>query len=104
MSIAPSRLTWILAVLIGALLAFALLAAAPGGSPLPAPSASAADKDCSDFESQKKAQKFFKKHNPKDDPHGLDADNDGLACENNPCPCVAGVKSDRAGAGSARKD
>lgn len=39
------------------------------------------DKDCSDFKSQKAAQKFFKKHNPKKDPHGLDADHDGIACE-----------------------
>lgn len=45
------------------------------------------DKNCDDFKSQKKAQKFFKKHNPRSDPHGLDADNDGLACEDNSCPC-----------------
>lgn len=39
------------------------------------------DKDCSDFSSQRAAQKFFKKHNPKKDPHNLDADGDGKACE-----------------------
>lgn len=44
-------------------------------------------KDCDDFKSQKKAQKWFKKHNPRRDPAGLDADNDGIACEDNPCPC-----------------
>lgn len=51
------------------------------------PAASAGDKDCADFPNQKKAQKFFKKHDPKRDPHYLDADNDGIACEDNPCPC-----------------
>jgi hypothetical protein len=40
------------------------------------------DKDCSDFPTQKKAQKYFKKHGgPKRDPSGLDADHDGIACE-----------------------
>jgi hypothetical protein len=51
------------------------------------PAANARDKDCADFQNQKKAQKFFKKHNPKRDPHRLDADNDGIACESNRCPC-----------------
>jgi excalibur calcium-binding domain-containing protein len=79
----------ILAILAGAVLAFMLLAASPVSSPLPAPVsiANAGDKDCSDFNTQKRAQRFFKKHQPKKDPHGLDADNDGIACESNPCPC-----------------
>ncbi len=60
------------------------LAAAPVLA-LPAlPAAAGGDKDCSDFRTQKKAQRFFKKHDPRDDPHGLDADNDGIACESNP--------------------
>lgn len=42
----------------------------------------AADKDCSDFSSWRAAQKFYKKHGgPKYDPHRLDADHDGIACE-----------------------
>lgn len=46
--------------------------------------ASARDKDCSDFPTQKAAQKFFKKHGgPSRDPHRLDADHDGIACEDN---------------------
>lgn len=49
--------------------------------------ANAGDKDCGDFKTQKKAQKFFKKHNPRKDSHGLDADGDGIACETNRCPC-----------------
>lgn len=39
------------------------------------------DKNCDDFSSQEKAQKFFEKHQPRKDPHGLDADHDGIACE-----------------------
>jgi hypothetical protein len=44
--------------------------------------ASAADKDCSDFSSWREAQKFYKRHGgPSRDPHRLDADHDGIACE-----------------------
>jgi Excalibur calcium-binding domain len=40
------------------------------------------DKDCSDFPTWNKAQKYFKKHGgPRRDPSGLDADHDGIACE-----------------------
>ncbi|HET7485973.1 MAG TPA: excalibur calcium-binding domain-containing protein [Solirubrobacterales bacterium] len=51
-------------------------------------SAIASDKDCADFASQRAAQIFFLKHGgPRHDPDRLDADNDGVACEDNPCPC-----------------
>jgi hypothetical protein len=51
-------------------------------------SAIAGDKDCADFASQRAAQIFFLKHGgPRHDPDRLDADNDGVACEDNPCPC-----------------
>jgi hypothetical protein len=53
-----------------------------------APQAVAKDKNCSDFKSQKAAQHWFHKHNPKKDPSNLDSDNDGHACEDNPCPCT----------------
>ena len=44
--------------------------------------ASAADKDCSDFSSWRQAQNFYKNHGgPRYDPHRLDADHDGIACE-----------------------
>jgi hypothetical protein len=47
--------------------------------------AAAGDKDCSDFPTQRAAQKFFVKHGgPNRDPHRLDADHDGIACESNP--------------------
>ena len=49
--------------------------------------AMAHDKNCSDFRTQKKAQHYFRTHNPRQDPSGLDADHDGIACEDNPCPC-----------------
>jgi hypothetical protein len=43
---------------------------------------SAADKDCADFSSWRQAQNFYKKHGgPRYDPHRLDADHDGIACE-----------------------
>jgi hypothetical protein len=59
-----------------------LVAAAFAVSAAPA---SAGDKDCSDFPTQAAAQKFFKKHGgPRQDPHRLDADHDGIACESNP--------------------
>jgi len=49
---------------------------------LTAAPASAADKDCADFSTWRQAQNFFKKHGgPKYDPHRLDGDNDGVACE-----------------------
>jgi len=42
----------------------------------------AKDKDCKHFDSQRQAQKFFKRHGgPDRDPHRLDADGDGKACE-----------------------
>jgi hypothetical protein len=49
-----------------------------------APASAFRDRDCSDFSTQAQAQRFYKKHNPRRDPHGLDADRDGLACESLP--------------------
>lgn len=44
--------------------------------------AAAGDRDCSDFSSWRQAQRFYKKHGgPRYDPHRLDADHDGIACE-----------------------
>ncbi len=42
------------------------------------------DRDCSDFRTQAQAQRFFERHNPSRDPHRLDADHDGIACESLP--------------------
>lgn len=51
-------------------------------------SASAAyDRDCSDFSTQAAAQTFYNNAGP-GDPHRLDSDGDGRACESLPCPCT----------------
>jgi len=50
-----------------------------------AQSASAVDFDCSDFSTQVEAQGYLLPG----DPHGLDGDNDGVACESLPCPCAS---------------
>ncbi|MGB7684188.1 MAG: excalibur calcium-binding domain-containing protein [Solirubrobacterales bacterium] len=59
--------------LVFALTGSAFFAAQPAGAIY--------DRDCSDFASQRQAQRFFKNHNPRRDPHRLDGDNDGIACE-----------------------
>lgn len=41
------------------------------------------DQDCSDFNTQPEAQRFFEANRP-GDPHGLDGNNDGEACESLP--------------------
>src|SRR3712207_4766741 len=53
--------------------------------------ASAADRDCGDFASQRAAQLFYlRQGGPQLDPHGLDADDDGVACDSNPPPTYYG--------------
>jgi excalibur calcium-binding domain-containing protein len=43
------------------------------------------DKDCSDFKTHRQAQHYYKKHGgPRHDPSHLDADHDGIACEDLP--------------------
>src|ERR671914_1132180 len=66
-----------IAVTLALALAITLVAATP---------AAAQDRDCSDFDSQAEAQDFFENAGP-GDPHRLDADDDGRACDANPCPC-----------------
>jgi hypothetical protein len=58
------------------LLATAALAQAPK-------QAQARDYDCADFANQAEAQEYA----GNGDPYGLDGDNDGIACEDLPCPC-----------------
>ena len=54
------------------------------------PAGAVADRDCSDFATQAAAQAFFLANGgPRSDPHRLDADGDGRACDSNPCPCGA---------------
>lgn len=43
------------------------------------------DYDCPDFSTQEEAQEFFESEGgPYDDPHNLDRDGDGVACESLP--------------------
>ena len=57
-----------------------------------APRAFAADKDCADFATQRAAQIYYiHKGGPQFDPDDLDRDNDGIACDSNPCPCYYGT-------------
>lgn len=56
-------------------------------------------KDCSDFSTHSAAQHWFLKHHPHQDPAGLDADHDGIACEDLPMarvvPAGAGILLER---------
>ncbi|HET8982139.1 MAG TPA: thermonuclease family protein [Pedococcus sp.] len=55
------------------------------------PAQAIVDKDCSDFASQEAAQIFFLNNGgPASDPHGLDADGDGVVCETRPAPYYYG--------------
>lgn len=47
---------------------------------LSVPSFAQGDMDCGDFRSWSEAQDFYERNGP-GDPHRLDADNDGIACE-----------------------
>jgi endonuclease YncB( thermonuclease family) len=52
------------------------------------PAQAVADRDCGDFDNQAQAQRFFiDQGGPNNDPHRLDADGDGKACDSLPCPC-----------------
>lgn len=65
----PNRWAWL------ALAGAAMVAAAIAGT------TSVSDKDCSAFATQSEAQSFFDANDRGHDPHGLDRDNDGKACE-----------------------
>ena len=55
------------------------------------PANAVADRDCGDFASQRAAQIFYlKAGGPRVDPHRLDAEGDGVACESNPAPYYYG--------------
>jgi endonuclease YncB( thermonuclease family) len=63
--------------------------------------ASAQDRDCSDFDTQADAQHFFEQAGS-GDPHGLDGDDDGVACELNDCPCRGVGEHEGGGGGETR--
>ncbi|HVY78513.1 MAG TPA: excalibur calcium-binding domain-containing protein [Solirubrobacterales bacterium] len=62
--------------------------------------ASASDYDCADFANQAEAEEYLLAG----DPYNLDADSDGIACEDLPCPCSysAGGGGGGGGGGSAQ--
>ncbi|NPC44989.1 excalibur calcium-binding domain-containing protein [Nocardioides sp. zg-1230] len=57
------------------------------GVSVQAPASAVVDRDCGDFASQAAAQNFYLQAGA-GDPHRLDDDGDGVACESNPCPCI----------------
>lgn len=67
-------------------LALAIVALGLGVS-AQAPASAVVDRDCGDFASQAGAQSFYLQAGA-GDPHRLDDDGDGVACESNPCPCT----------------
>lgn len=85
----------------------ALLAAAVSlaGLSLGGPAHAVADRDCGDFDTQAQAQRFFvEQGGPRSDPHALDGDRDGTACESLPCPCSSGGGGSPDGSGGAGGD
>lgn len=69
------------AFLLGLLVLLGGAARAQTATPVP----EGEDKDCSDFETQAEAQKFYEDQGgPESDPHMLDPDHDGQACEGLP--------------------
>lgn len=54
-----------------------------------APAQAGGDRDCGDFATQAAAQTFYNNAGP-GDPHRLDSEGDGIACETLPCPCSTG--------------
>lgn len=64
--------------------ALAAIVLAAGPTP-----ARALDYDCADFANQAEAEAYLLPG----DPYRLDADHDGIACEDLPCPCASGAPS-----------
>jgi hypothetical protein len=69
---------WLGVLLVLSFVIVPCLAGAPGAA-----AAQHRDYNCSDFATQAEAEEYLLPG----DPYGLDADNDGIACEDNPCPC-----------------
>ena len=67
---------------------------------LSAPAQATADRDCADFANQAEAQRFYLAHSPSSDPHRLDGDDDGRACDSLPCPCSSATGGSGGGTGS----
>ena len=89
-------------LIAGVAIAVALAVLAPVTSTAAPSAARTADRDCGDFATQAAAQRFFiNAGGPRNDPHRLDADGDGIACETNPCPCSTSQGGGGGGGGQA---
>ena len=62
----------------------------------PRASVSAVDYDCADFANQAEAEEYLLPG----DPYRLDADSDGIACEDLPCPCSSAAGGSGGGGGA----
>lgn len=77
--------------------ALALAATAVVALPQSASAARHRDYDCSDFANQAEAEEYLLPG----DPYHLDADSDGIACEDLPCPCSYSAGGGGGGGGSS---
>ena len=68
---------------LGVVLAFVTVIAVGFAAQAPSASAHRRDYDCADFANQAEAEEYLLSG----DPYNLDADSDGIACEDLPCPC-----------------
>jgi hypothetical protein len=68
---------------LGVVLAFVTVIAVGLTAQAPSASAHRRDYDCADFANQAEAEEYLLPG----DPYNLDADSDGIACEDLPCPC-----------------
>lgn len=86
---------WIGLTLMVTAVALTVIASAPAG-------AAARDYDCADFANQAEAEEYLLPG----DPYRLDADSDGIACEDLPCPCSysPGGGGDPGGGGGVIED
>ena len=76
-------------VVIRSAVLFATASLALGVAAVPA--SAVTDRDCGDFSSQKAAQIFYlNAGGPRVDPHRLDSEGDGVACESTPAPYYYG--------------
>ena len=66
----------------------------------PQSQASARDLDCADFANQAEAEEYLYPG----DPNRLDADSDGIACEDLPCPCSYSPGSGESGSGGGSSE
>lgn len=68
------------ALLLGSVLAVSVIA--PAAAQQRGPSGADGTYNCADFDTQEEAQAFYESQGgPAEDPHGLDGDSDGIACE-----------------------